>query len=362
MKINDYEVENLIKSSESYTKIALSKLNSMNHKKKNDLFLNMAKELNKALDLLLNRADLNQSKFINDLMNFQDELELEFDFFEKNIESKYSKIISSSILNVFDLQDANEILVNENEKIKNDNKIKENAINELNKKILELKDKSEKQDEVYNLQKAYFLEKIELIQIELENIYEKKLTKEKKYKAHIEKTFQEILYMQEDFEKKFEDYKTEKNLSFITMNQNIVENLYNIQNEAEFFYLKSKEKSKNNIINKRIGAVDIVQNSFTYKIGSLFVNTFKRKTYHKFPFSLSKLYLDFLRDNIQKDLDQLKNLDDYLDISEAEHFRNHLSYLIGKTILSNNENLINLPKLLFKEVKEFRIMSEKKVD
>ncbi|TQR23255.1 glycosyltransferase family 8 protein [Campylobacter sp. MIT 97-5078] len=105
----------------------------------------------------------------------------------------------------------------------------------------------------------------------------------------------------------------------------------NIEKKALDFYSQILKKNTfKKFGHKKDGAVDIVKNHLSYRLGQTIVKT-SFNNFYKQPF---KLYKDF-KNFKQSHTKNTKKLEDYADYEEAMKIKSHLSYQVGNALIKN---------------------------
>lgn len=106
------------------------------------------------------------------------------------------------------------------------------------------------------------------------------------------------------------------------------------KDESKMSFSKLKFEISKSEIKKPVGAVNLVKNHLSYKLGlAMIENSKSLKGYLKMPFVLIKI------SKIHKNLAKNKaNLEDFSDYKEALKCKNHLSYKLGNALIDAHKN------------------------
>ncbi|WP_151747048.1 hypothetical protein [Acinetobacter soli] len=247
------------------------------------------------------------------------------------------------------------------------NQSEDKMIDNTNQLYLEMKRQLEK-------------ENIEIIKQNLEIL--RNYDELKKNNIEIEKKYTKILLdlaIQENKYKNSKDMNIMFKKEFHNIKKKLVNSMYGfvaLQNKYEshinqkekstdlfmekFINLQNKYLSEINLkkeIKNKSGAIDLVKNSLTYKIGSIFVKKTSIKDYEKIPFEIIKEMKDFLIKKIHEDIANLEYLDEYLDQNQAQLYKQHLSYRLGKVFLEKlilRKDVKTLPSDFLDEIIAFK--------
>lgn len=160
------------------------------------------------------------------------------------------------------------------------------------------------------------------------------------------------------------DSKDERLTAVILENDLLIKELHNLQIQLEAFYNTSssidskvveiKPKADDKVY---YGAAEKVKADLPYRLGSKIISTpLKTKAVVRLPLDLFSEYKKFNKENVKK-LEQSIDFSQYKDAQEAEKIKNHLSYRVGKTLvtgLSSPTSFIKMPIKLAKEFIDFK--------
>lgn len=172
--------------------------------------------------------------------------------------------------------------------------------------------------------------------------------------------FKEFLVLQEKYsDREKENTILEKKLQHLELEEKTLFNqLILLQNRFGQENIISDSSVKENKIvqyqnDSKSGASTLVKNSISYQLGNQIIQGLKTKKISNTVKNILATSLEHHYDTIVKELESLENLDNYIDKQDAEKAKKHLSFLIGKTILSNISSKSKLKKIPQELLEEF---------
>ena len=229
--------------------------------------------------------------------------------------------------------------------VKDDLRNKELALEELTKrKELELKEQEEKKER-------------EIKSLEEQKVKElEELTKRKEL---------ELKELDKKKELEFKNFEKSKNKEIDKKTSELLNELHKVQELVEKYYLEN-EKQKTKLQEKKYyGAGQRIKNQLSYRVGAHLV-----KSSHSFfgmlflPitfFGVMSEYKEYMKERKTKKLPPIEKYSDYYD---ALRVQNHLSYLLGQTVVNtlkkNPFSIVILPFRLFKTYSYFKSIKKGK--
>lgn len=171
----------------------------------------------------------------------------------------------------------------------------------------------------------------------------------------IERFYLDREHIRNDFVKHVE-LSNKKIVSLERENQLLLSQLHSLQEEL---YKNFEIKNNDSTEKLRYGAAERAKKELPYVIGSTVIKNSKSLT------GMAKLPLDLAKKIRDYDIQELPDIDSYIDAYEAKHIKKHLSYRIGKEIVDSIESpakIVSLPSRLSKEILNFHSKKGTKKD
>lgn len=143
-------------------------------------------------------------------------------------------------------------------------------------------------------------------------------------------------------------------------NNLLLKQMHLLQEELErnYYEKQSSNKNQNNLNVRLYGAAERIQQQLTYRLGAtLIANSRSVRGWLRMPWALYQDLLSYRLNKNNKRLESLQSINLYADKSEAERYKQHLSYKLGEAFLKYVKTpwgWFVMPFALFGVIKKFR--------
>ncbi len=191
-----------------------------------------------------------------------------------------------------------------------------------------------------------------------EQVKETGLIREKLYEQTKQLTQISIQLRQQ---KQFNENKEKSlRLEFSKENDLLLNQLHQVQEELESYYLENQELKANQKPKAELyfGAAERVKQQLSYRLGARMIErSHSLGGWLSMPFALRAEAKRFRQDRAVLGDEKLPPISEYCDAHEAEHVKKHLSYRLGARMLTNSKSLrgwLTMPWALRAEIKDFK--------